>query len=68
MYLFKLENKKELLNGRTIKSVALEIGVTRQFLSRVFGRKKTCSKLVAYCIVKCLNENLEINDRFDRVD
>ena len=67
MYLFKVELKKQLLEGRKIKSVASEIGVTKEFLSRVFNRKRTCSKLTAYCIIKCLNSDAEIDDYFDCV-
>ena len=65
MCLFKKEKKKELLNKKTIKSVAIEVGITRPFLTCVLNRKKSCSKLVAYCIVKCLDENAEILDYFD---
>lgn len=68
MYLFKKEKKTELMNGKKIKVVAEEIGITKEFLSRILGRKKKCSKLVAYCIVKRLNEDAEIYDYFDYVE
>ena len=67
MYLFKKEKKKELLNGMKIKTVAEQIGITKEFLSRVLCRKKKCSKLVAYCVVKYLDNDAEILDYFDYV-
>ncbi len=67
IYLFKVEKKKELLEGRKIKNIAEQVGITKCFLSSVLGRKRPCSKLVAYCITKSLNKELEIDDCFDRI-
>lgn len=66
MYIFKSERKKELLKGRTITYIAEQIGVTNGFLSQVFNGKKSCSKLVAYCLCKILDSDLEIEDCFER--
>ena len=67
MYLFKNELKKELLKGRTITYIADLIGVTPAYLTAVLNRKKTCSKLVAYVLCKIFDENIEIDDCFERV-
>lgn len=64
MYIFKENEKAKILEGRTITYVANKIGVTTPFLTSVLNGKRTCSKLVAYCIVKCLCQNAEIEDYF----
>ena len=59
---------KEGLDIKINKSSACKIiGITRQYLTNIMNHKKTCSKHVAYCITKYLDENLEISDYFDRV-
>lgn len=67
MYLFSREYKDELLGGRTITYVANKIGITSQFLTSVLNGKRNCSKLVAYCIVKCLHQEAELEDYFVEV-
>jgi len=67
MYLFKAELKKELLKNKTTREVADKIGITESYLSTIFNRRKECSKLVAFCIVKYLDNEKEILDYFDRV-
>lgn len=67
MYKFKETQKAKILNGRTIVYVAKKIGVTSPFLTSVLNGKRTCSKPVAYCIVKCLCQEAEIEDYFERV-
>ena len=64
MYLFNKTEKANILSGRTITYVANKIGVTPTFLTSVFNGKRTCSKTVAYCIVKCLCQEAEIEDYF----
>lgn len=64
MYLFNQEERAKILSGRTVSYVAKKIGVTPQFLSQVLNGKRTCSKLVAFCIVKCLCYEAEIEDYF----
>lgn len=44
--------------------VAEYIGITIQTLSRIINGKQDCSKLVAYCITKFLNQDAEIEDYF----
>lgn len=66
MYKFKEEEKAKILSGRTITYVANKIGVTPTFLTSVLNGKRTCSKTVAFCIVKCLCQEAEIEDYFDK--
>ena len=66
MYFFKETEKAKILDGRTITYVADKIGVTNTFLTSVLNGKRTCSKTVAYCIVKCLCQDAEIEDYFDK--
>ena len=68
MYIFKKELKKELLNGMTIRNIANTIGVTEGYISQVLNGKKECSKLVAYCLCKIFDSELEIEDCFERND
>ena len=65
MYLFKKDEKTNLLNGRTITYVASEIGITKEFLTSILNGKRACSRLVAYCVVKSLHSDAEIEDFFD---
>ena len=64
MYIFKKTEKTNILQGRTITYVANKIGVTSAFLTSVLNGNRTCSKPIAYCIVKCLCQNAEIEDYF----
>lgn len=68
MYIFNKELKKELLNGMTIRNIANLMGITEGYVSQVLNGKKKCSKLVAYCICKIINYELEVEDCFERVD
>lgn len=67
MYLFNKVEKSKILSGRTITYVANKIGVTNAFLTSVLNGKRVCSKTVAYCIVKCLCQEAEIEDYFDYI-
>ena len=66
MYIFNKVEKANILSGRTITYVADKIGVTPTFLTSVLNGKRTCSKTVAYCVVKCLCQDAEIEDYFDK--
>ena len=41
------------------------IGITQPTLSNILNRKVACRKVVAFCIVKYLDSNAEINDYFE---
>ena len=45
---------------------AQEVGITDRYMSEV-QNGRPCSKIVAYCITKRYNMNLEIEDLFVRV-
>lgn len=67
MYLIKDGFKEKILNGRTITSIAKELGVTTGYINQVVNKRKACSKLVAYCLCKISNQDYEIDDCFERV-
>ena len=62
MYLFK--NEMDITVNQTKASEV--IGIDRSFLNQVLQGKKHCSKVIAYCITKYLNEDAEIEDYFER--
>ena len=47
-------------------AIAREVGLAIETVNRIFNRKQACSKTTAYCIVKTINENAEIEDYFER--
>lgn len=63
MYIWKYEN----LTLRKQIEASKKIGVTRQWLCRICGRKVAIKKVLAYCIVKYIDENAEIEDFFEVV-
>ncbi len=65
MYHFKIEKKEQFLEGRKIKYVAEIVGIVREYLTDILNNRRGCSKTTAYCIVKALHEDKEINDYFD---
>ena len=68
MYKFNEEEKAKLLDGRTITYIAKKIGITNSFLTSILNGKRSCSKIVAFSIVKCLCQEAEINDYFEKVE
>lgn len=65
MYLFKAHDKIKFINQ---SKLALDIGVTIGYLNRILNSKIKCSKILAYCITKRINENAEIDDFFSLVE
>ena len=61
MYIFK-ENADIKIN-QTIASEV--IGLAQPTLSNILNRKVACRKVVAFCIVKYIDENAQIEDYFD---
>lgn len=41
-----------------------EIGIDRSYMSMILNKRRNCSKLVAYCITKYLDQEAEIKDYF----
>lgn len=62
MYIWKKEN----LNIRNQLRASKCIGITPQYLSNICGRKVAISKTLAYCIVKFIDINAEIEDYFEK--
>ena len=64
MYKFKTEKYKEIIEKYKINGIAEKIGITPTYLSQILNNKKDCKKTVAYCIVKAIDSNAEINNYF----
>lgn len=63
MYKFKKD-----MNIKIHKTKASEdIGISRPYLTNILNGKINCSKFVAFCITKYLDNNAEIPDYFERV-
>lgn len=58
--------KNEMKIGNETKASKV-IGIDIATLSRILHRKQKCSKILAYCITKYINQNAEINDYFTRI-
>lgn len=65
MYLMKDNEMIKVINQSAMARV---IGLTPATINRIFNRKQTCSKLVAYCITKFLDYNKNIEDLFIKIN
>lgn len=65
MWQFKDKNTAKMYNKEEMAKV---IGLHPVTLRRIINSKQLCSKLVAYCITKFLNNDAEINDYFEKVE
>lgn len=63
MYQLKDINKISIINQ---SELARKVGINQATLNRIFNQKQSCSKVLAYAIVKAINENNEISDYFDK--
>ena len=61
MYQFKDISKITIINQ---SGIARKIGIAQSTLNRMLNKKQNCSKIMAYAIVKTINENAEIEDYF----
>lgn len=61
MYMFKLKSLDFKINKTKISE---EIGISRPYLTDILNSKKSCTKVVAFCITKYLNKDAEINEYF----
>lgn len=61
---------KETDKIKVIKQVAMAkvVGLNPVTINKIFNRKQKCSKLVAYCITKFLDDDKEIEEFFERVE
>lgn len=62
MYRLKKIDKVSIIKQ---SELARKIGINQSTLNRIFNQKQNCSKLMAYAIVKSINENNEISDYFE---
>ena len=59
---------KENVEVRMNQTIASEvIGIAQPTLSNILNRKVACRKVVAFSIVKYLDDKAEIEDYFERV-
>ena len=63
MYYFK----KDVVNVYNQSAIARQVGITVETMCRIFNRKQGCSKMTAYCIVKTIHPESEIEDFFEYV-
>lgn len=64
MYILRNSEKVSIINQ---SELARKIGINQATLNRIFNKKQKCSKIMAYTIVKSINENAEIEDYFERI-
>lgn len=48
------------------REIAEKVGITEFTLSRIINEKQATQKTTAYCIVKAIDSNAEIDDYFTR--
>ena len=46
--------------------IANQIGISKETLNRIINKKQTTKKTTAYCIVKAIDHNAEIEEYFRR--
>lgn len=57
----------EKFNEVNQRKVAELVGITEFTMSRIVNQKQNTSKMTAYCIVKAINEDSEIEDYFEKI-
>ena len=62
MYQLRDIEKVSIINQ---SELARKVGINQATLNRIFNQKQVCSKVLAYEIVKAINENNEILDYFE---
>ena len=63
--MYRLKKDVELKINQTIASKV--IGIAQPTLSNILNRKVACRKVVAFSIVKYLDDNAEIEDYFEKI-
>ena len=67
MYILKEDEAKEISKKFRNQYLAETIGVSKQYISYIFHRKKHISKKLAYAFTKAVDNNSEILDLFEDV-
>ena len=62
--MYRFNTEIELIMNKT--QASKEIGIDRSYLSLIINGRMACSKRTAYCIVKYIDEDAEIEDYFIR--
>ena len=62
MYIAKTEQFKNIKQ----REIAKKVGITEETLSRVINQKQATTKTTAFCIVKMIDSNAEIEDYFKK--
>lgn len=52
---------------KNIGKASKEIGINISTLSRILHKKQNCSKIMAYCITKYIDQEAEISDYFLKI-
>lgn len=47
-----------------VNKLAEQIGIKSTFASLILNRRRTCSRMTAYCFAKAIGSEYEINDFF----
>lgn len=67
MYKIKEDIAKIIKEKYKLSYLTKNAGVTRQHIYLILNKDQVCSKVVAYCITKCINANAEIEDYFIKI-
>ena len=67
MYLIKEEQAEKIKKRIKGSYLAREVGISPGYVSLILDGKKTCAKRTAFCLVKAINKDAEIEDYFDRI-
>lgn len=58
-----ITEKFAIYNQRAIAKI---VGITEASMSRIVNKKQGCSKRTAYCIVKAIHKDADIEDYFTK--
>ena len=61
MYQLRDIEKVSIINQ---SELARKVGINQATLNRIFNQKQSCSKVLAYAIVKSIHQEAEIEDYF----
>ena len=59
-----IKEKFNIINQRQIAEI---VGITEATMSRIVNGKQTTNKTTAYCIVKAIHSEAEIEEFFERI-
>lgn len=65
MYIFKEEKLEEIKDRYKLRSLSEKVGICTSLMSQIMNGHRTCPKPTAYCIVKMIDKDAEIEDYFN---